>query len=93
VHTVAPIGAKPAYVGITYLETCLFHSDTRHKASAEAVGGGALLALHTYVALYKPQDWIAGINFSDPATVSAYVARGVRRLRPGADRAHHHPAV
>ena len=32
--------AKPAYVGITYVETYLFDSDTRHKASAEAVGGG-----------------------------------------------------
>jgi 2-polyprenyl-6-methoxyphenol hydroxylase-like FAD-dependent oxidoreductase len=27
--------AKPDYVGITYIETCLFDSDTRHKASAK----------------------------------------------------------
>ena len=83
--------AKPAYVGITYIETYLFDSDTDHKASAEAVGGGALFALapgkgiqahrepngalHTYVALKKPEDWIAGIDFGDSATALAIVAK------------------
>jgi len=82
---------KPAYVGITYVETYLYDSDTRHKASAEAVGGGALFALtpgkgimahrepngvlHTYVALKKPEDWITSINFSDPAAAVACVAK------------------
>jgi len=83
--------AKPEYVGITYVETYLFDSDTRHEPSAEAVGGGALFAvapgkgimahrepngvLHTYVALNKPEDWAIGIDFSDPATASACVAK------------------
>jgi 2-polyprenyl-6-methoxyphenol hydroxylase-like FAD-dependent oxidoreductase len=82
--------AKPAYVGTSFIETYLFDSDTRHKASAEAVGGGALFALapgkgilahrepngvlHTYVALNKPEDWIASIDFSDPVTALARVA-------------------
>ena len=82
--------AKPAYVGTSFIETYLFDSDTRHKASAEAVGGGALLALapgkgilahrepngvlHTYVALNKPEDWIASIDFSDPVAALARVA-------------------
>jgi 2-polyprenyl-6-methoxyphenol hydroxylase-like FAD-dependent oxidoreductase len=82
--------AKPAYVGISFIETYLFESDTRHKASAEAVGGGALFALapgkgimahrethgvlHTYVALNKPEDWITRIDFSDPVTALARVA-------------------
>ena len=82
--------AKPAYVGITYIETYLFDSDTHHKGSAEAVGGGALFALapgrgilahrepngvlHTYVALIQPEDWITGIDFSKPAIALAYVA-------------------
>jgi 2-polyprenyl-6-methoxyphenol hydroxylase-like FAD-dependent oxidoreductase len=82
--------AQPAYVGISFIETYLFDSETRHKASAEAVGGGALFALapgkgilahrepngvlHTYVALNKPEDWIASIDFSDPATALAGVA-------------------
>ncbi len=82
--------AQPAYVGTTYVETYLLDGDTRHKASAEAVGGGALFALapgkgiqahrepdgvlHTYVALSKPKDWIDGIDFSDPARALARVA-------------------
>jgi 2-polyprenyl-6-methoxyphenol hydroxylase-like FAD-dependent oxidoreductase len=82
--------AKPAYVGTSFIETYLFDSDTRHKASAEAVGGGALFALapgkgilahrepngalHTYAELNKPEDWIDSIDFSDPMTALAKVA-------------------
>jgi 2-polyprenyl-6-methoxyphenol hydroxylase-like FAD-dependent oxidoreductase len=82
--------AKPAYAGITYVETYLYDSDLRHKASAEVVGGGALFAmapgrgimahrepngvLHTYVAMRKPEGWIADIDFSDPAATAALVA-------------------
>jgi 2-polyprenyl-6-methoxyphenol hydroxylase-like FAD-dependent oxidoreductase len=82
--------AKPAYLGVSFIETYLFDGDTRHKASAEAVGGGALFALapgkgilahreaddvlHTYVALIKPEDWIARIDFSHPPTALARVA-------------------
>jgi 2-polyprenyl-6-methoxyphenol hydroxylase-like FAD-dependent oxidoreductase len=83
-------GAIPAYVGTSFIETYLFDSDTRHKASAEAVGGGALFALapgkgiaahrephgvlHTYVQLNKPKDWIDSIDFSDPVIALAKVA-------------------
>jgi len=83
--------AKPVYVGISFIETYLFDSDMRHKASADAVGGGALFAstpgkgiaahrephgvLHTYVQLNKPKEWIDSIDFSDPATALAYVAK------------------
>lgn len=82
--------AKPAYVGTSFIETYLFDSDTRHSASAEAVGGGSLFALspgkgiaahrepngvlHTYVQLHKPKDWIDSIDFSDPAAALACVA-------------------
>ncbi|WCM24695.1 FAD-dependent monooxygenase [Paraburkholderia bryophila] len=82
--------ARPAYVGTSFIETYLFDSDIRHKASAEAVGGGALFAmtpgkgiaahrepdgvLHTYVQLNKPKDWIDSIDFSEPATALARVA-------------------
>jgi 2-polyprenyl-6-methoxyphenol hydroxylase-like FAD-dependent oxidoreductase len=81
---------KPAYAGITYIETYLFNSDTEHKASAGAVGSGGLFALapgkgilahrepngvlHTYVALKKPEEWISHIDFSDPPAVRACVA-------------------
>jgi len=82
--------AKPAYVGTSFIETYLFDSDNRYKASAQAVGGCTLMALapgkgilahretegalHTYVALNKPEDWIAGIDFSDKAAALARIA-------------------
>jgi 2-polyprenyl-6-methoxyphenol hydroxylase-like FAD-dependent oxidoreductase len=82
--------AKPAYAGIIYVETYLYDSDVRHKASAATVGGGALFAmapgrgimahrepngvLHTYAAVRKSEGWIAGIDFSDPAAAVARVA-------------------
>jgi 2-polyprenyl-6-methoxyphenol hydroxylase-like FAD-dependent oxidoreductase len=80
---------RPAYVGVSFIETYLFESDVRHRPSAQAVGGGAFFALapgkgilahrephgvlHTYVALKKPEDWIAGIDFADPAAALARV--------------------
>jgi 2-polyprenyl-6-methoxyphenol hydroxylase-like FAD-dependent oxidoreductase len=82
--------AKPAYAGTSFIETYLFDSDARHKASAKAVGSGTLMVpapgkgifahreadgtLHAYIALNKPEDWIAGIDFSDPKTALARVA-------------------
>jgi 2-polyprenyl-6-methoxyphenol hydroxylase-like FAD-dependent oxidoreductase len=82
--------AKPAYVGTSFIETYLFDSEARYKASAEAVGGGTLIAvapgkgilahredngaLHTYVALNRPQDWITRIDFSDPAAALERIA-------------------
>ena len=82
--------AKPAYVGTAFIETFLFDSETRHKASADAVGSGTMMALapgkgimahreadatlHAYVALNKPEDWIAGIDFSGPVSTLARVA-------------------
>jgi 2-polyprenyl-6-methoxyphenol hydroxylase-like FAD-dependent oxidoreductase len=82
--------AKPVYAGTSFIETYLFDSDIRHKASAEAVGSGTLMVpapgkgifahreadgtLHAYVALNKLEDWVARINFSDPVTALAQVA-------------------
>ena len=83
-------GVKPEYLGTAFIETFLFDSETRHKASAEAVGSGTMMAiapdkgimahceangtLHAYVALNKPEDWIDGIDFSDPVSTLARVA-------------------
>jgi 2-polyprenyl-6-methoxyphenol hydroxylase-like FAD-dependent oxidoreductase len=82
-------GAMPAYVGVSFIETYLHDADVRHVASANAVGGGAFFALapgkgimahrephgvlHSYVALNKPKEWIAGIDFSDQSTALARV--------------------
>jgi 2-polyprenyl-6-methoxyphenol hydroxylase-like FAD-dependent oxidoreductase len=82
--------AKPEYVGTTFIETYLLKADEQHPAAARAVGDGALFAvapgkgllahrepdgiLHTYVALSKPQDWIAGIDVTDAiATIASVV--------------------
>ena len=83
-------GARPAYSGIAFIETYLFDSDRRHPASAHAVGAGALFALapgkgiqahreadgvlHAYVALNKPEEWLASIDFADPAAARAAIA-------------------
>jgi 2-polyprenyl-6-methoxyphenol hydroxylase-like FAD-dependent oxidoreductase len=81
---------KPEYVGTSFIETYLFDADERHPASAKAVGDGALFAvaprkgilahretdgaLHTYVALTKPKEWIAGIDFANPKAAKARIA-------------------
>jgi 2-polyprenyl-6-methoxyphenol hydroxylase-like FAD-dependent oxidoreductase len=83
--------AKPAYVGVSFVETYLRDADVRHEASARAVGGGAFFALapekgimahrepngvlHAYVALTRPKEWIEGIDFSEQGVALARVAR------------------
>ncbi|SEP06894.1 FAD-dependent oxidoreductase [Amycolatopsis saalfeldensis] len=83
--------AVPEYSGMSYVETYLFESGTRHPAAAKAVGGGGLMTLapgtgimahhergdtlHTYVALTQPLDWFATIDFTDPAAATGRIAR------------------
>lgn len=90
--------AEPEYVGTTFVETYLYDADRRHAAAAEAVGGGALFAcapgkgifahreagavLHAYVALNRPAEWIAGIDFTDPAVSAAQIAAGFEGWAP-----------
>ncbi|WP_332879342.1 FAD-dependent oxidoreductase [Massilia sp. S19_KUP03_FR1] len=85
------LDAKPVYAGKTFVETFLFDSDRRHPASAAAVGGGALFVmasgqgifahrephgvLHAYVALNKPEDWMATVDFTDRTGALAQVAQ------------------
>jgi 2-polyprenyl-6-methoxyphenol hydroxylase-like FAD-dependent oxidoreductase len=73
--------SKPTYTGTCFVETFLSGRDARYKASADAIGSGTLMAvapgkgilahrnadgsLHIYVALNKPEDWIASIDFRD----------------------------
>ncbi|MFF3504250.1 FAD-dependent oxidoreductase [Streptomyces sp. NPDC003247] len=83
--------ATPEYTGRSFVETYLFDADTRHPATAKAVGGGSLLALapgkgiqahresggtlHTYVALTEPQEWFGAIDFADAAVATARIAQ------------------
>jgi 2-polyprenyl-6-methoxyphenol hydroxylase-like FAD-dependent oxidoreductase len=78
--------AEPEYVGTSYVETYLHDADVRHPQAAEAVGGGALFALapgqgifahreadgviHAYVALNRPAEWFAGIDFTAAAAAA-----------------------
>ncbi|MFJ8487516.1 FAD-dependent oxidoreductase [Streptomyces sp. NPDC094038] len=73
--------ARPAYTGISFVETDLPDADVRHPVSAEVVGGGALFALgagrgflahretdgslHVYTAMEAPEEWLDGIDFAD----------------------------
>ena len=82
--------AVPAYTGVSFVETWLHDVDTRHPATARAAGSGALMALapghgvfahrepgavlHAYIALARPADWFAAIDFGDPMTAKARVA-------------------
>jgi len=74
--------AKPRYVGTTFIEIKLLNGDKLHKASAEAIGTGTLMAvepdkailahrhangtLHTYIALNKPEAWASTIDLGSP---------------------------
>ncbi|MEU5195646.1 NAD(P)/FAD-dependent oxidoreductase [Streptomyces scabiei] len=82
--------AAPQYFGVLSVETFLFDAETRHPASAKAVGAGSLFALapgrgllahreaggtlHTYAQLRKPQDWFADLDTTDAAALTARVA-------------------
>ena len=82
--------AKPEYVGTAFIETQLFNGHTRHRASADAIGTGTLIAvepskailahrhangtLHTYIALNKPESWIEAVDFSRAAEALQQIA-------------------
>jgi 2-polyprenyl-6-methoxyphenol hydroxylase-like FAD-dependent oxidoreductase len=82
--------AKTEYVGTSFVETYLSDADARHLDAAEAVGGGAMFALaqgqgifahreadavlHAYVALNRPMEWFAGIDFSHASAATRIAA-------------------
>ena len=90
--------AKPMYIGTTFVETTFFHGDTRHKASAEAIGSGTLIAvepgkgilahryangtLQAYVALNKSEAWINAIDFTRPSSALERIAEEFESWAP-----------
>ncbi|MEU9989169.1 NAD(P)/FAD-dependent oxidoreductase [Streptomyces sp. NPDC048045] len=83
--------ATPEYAGTSFVETYLFDADTRHTRTAKVVGGGSMIApspgkeifahresgdtLHAYVALSRPQDWFAAIDFTDASAAATRIAQ------------------
>ncbi|MFE6667388.1 FAD-dependent oxidoreductase [Streptomyces sp. NPDC057697] len=83
--------ATPEYAGTSVVETYLFHADTRHPATAKAVGGGSMLVpaqgkeifahretgdtLHAYVGLVRPKEWFDAIDFTDATTAMTRIAQ------------------
>ncbi|MEU6393913.1 NAD(P)/FAD-dependent oxidoreductase [Streptomyces sp. NPDC046939] len=81
--------AKPAYTGISFVETDLRDADTRHPRSAAIVGRGFLIclgdergflahretdgSLHIYTALKADEGWLDTIDFTDPTAAKAAV--------------------
>jgi 2-polyprenyl-6-methoxyphenol hydroxylase-like FAD-dependent oxidoreductase len=59
--------AVPEYVGSSFVETWLFDGDTRHPATAAAVGGGSMFVLG------RDGTWI-GAHRERGATLHAYVS-------------------
>ncbi|MCX5206355.1 FAD-dependent monooxygenase [Streptomyces sp. NBC_00237] len=82
--------AVPEYAGTSFVETYLFDADTRHPATAKAVGAGLMVVpgedkdlfahresggtLHAYVELTRSQEWFAAVDFTDAATATARIA-------------------
>lgn len=81
--------AKPAYTGISFVETDLVDADTRHPRSAALIGGGFFIALgdergvlahretdgslHVYAALKIDEGWLDTVDFTDPTAAKAAV--------------------
>ncbi|WP_406005488.1 FAD-dependent monooxygenase [Streptomyces sp. NBC_00637] len=83
--------ARPAYTGVSFVETDLPDADVRHPVSAGVVGGGFLFALgdgkgflahrepdgslHVYTALRVAEDWADGIDFGDTEAARGHVLK------------------
>ncbi len=83
-------GSKPLYTGTCFIETFLSDGDGRHTATANLIGSGTCMAvapgkgilahrngdgtLKTYVALNRPESWVASIRSLDAKTSLALIA-------------------
>ena len=82
--------STPLYTGTCFIETFLSDGDTRHKATAELIGTGTCMAvapgkgilahrsgdgtLKTYVALNRPESWVASMRSRDAKSSLSLIA-------------------
>jgi 2-polyprenyl-6-methoxyphenol hydroxylase-like FAD-dependent oxidoreductase len=82
---------KPAYAGISFIECFQHDPEGRYRPTGQAAGGITLMALapgkgiighreddgalRMYAVLTKPEEWLAGIDFSDRLTALARIAQ------------------
>ncbi len=90
--------SKPLYTGTCFIETFLSDGDARYKASADAIGSGTCMAvapgkgilahrnadgtLKTYIALNRPESWIACFDSRDRTSSLARIAAEFRGWAP-----------
>lgn len=83
--------AQPRYTGTCFIETCLSAHDPRAADAAAMIGRGTLMAVTpgqgilahhnadgsilVYVAINRPEHWVAGLDLADPVSALAEVAQ------------------
>ena len=91
-------GSKPLYTGTCFIETFLSKGDTRQETIADLIGSGTCMAvapgkgilahrngdgtLKTYVALNRPENWVASIRSRDATSILSLVADEFRGWAP-----------
>ncbi|WP_347710481.1 FAD-dependent oxidoreductase [Methylobacterium tardum] len=97
--------AAPAYAGTSFVETVVLDGDARLRASADAIGGGTLMAvapgmgilahrysdgrLHTYTTLNRSMSWFDAIDFGNAEAALARIAAEFERVGTAPHRPHH----
>lgn len=82
---------RPIYSGISFVETALREGARTHKATADLIGSGTLMAvapgqgilahrygdgrLHAYIALTVPEEWAHSVDLADCFRTAGVIAK------------------